>query len=89
LHLTVQITPEVTMRIKRARRVRSAAISFAAIVALSAAASPAVARVRVPIRPTVDDHAHYGDRNGVEPRGELFRGRYQLQLSQARKRTSA
>jgi len=54
------------MRFKRARRVRSAAISFAAIVAVRAAASPAVARVRVPIRPTVDDRTHYGDRNGVE-----------------------
>jgi hypothetical protein len=69
------------MRFTSARRVRSAAISFAAIVALSAAASPAVAQVRIPVGPTVDAHTHHVDRTRVEQ----FRGRYQLRLSQARK----
>jgi hypothetical protein len=73
------------MRFRRVRRFRSAAICFAAIVALSAAASPAVAQVSITVGPTVDDHTHDVDRNRVQQRGKTFRGRYQLQLSQARK----
>jgi hypothetical protein len=73
------------MRFRHAGRVRSAAICFSAIVALSAAASPAVAQVRIPVGPTVGSHTHDVGRNRVEQRRETVRGRYQLQLSYARK----
>ena len=72
------------MMFKGANRVRAVTVAVAATVALSAA-SPAGAQVHSPVGPTVDGRVHHADRNGVERRAERFRGRYQLQLPQARR----
>jgi hypothetical protein len=80
-HTTAHITPEVNMKFKHAVRVRLAATALAATVA-----SPALAQVRIGVGPTVHDPKPYSDRiAGGERRAEQFRGRYQLQLGQARK----
>ena len=77
------------MRFKRVRHVRAVAIFLAATVALSVAASPSGAQAHIPVGSTADGHADSGDRNGVERRAPRFRGRYQLQLPQARTRATA
>jgi hypothetical protein len=85
-HATAHITPEVIMRFKHVVRVRPAVSVLAATVAVGAVASPALARVRVGVGPTVHDPKAYGDRvAGVERRAERLGGRHQLQLSRARR----
>lgn len=68
----------------RVGRFLPTAVVTAAMVAVSAASSPAVAQVPVPVGPTVVVHSHTREKS-VERRAERFRGRYQLRLSQARK----
>jgi hypothetical protein len=70
------------MTFNHPRRVRAVAIAFAAIVALSGPASPAVAGGPIQVRPTVD-HASDTAASHVERRGAPFRARYQLRLGGA------
>jgi hypothetical protein len=82
---TVQITPEDRMSFTHAGRAR-AAIAVAAAVALTAAASPAAAEVHAGVDPTVVvDHPRHDEAIGVGRGTGHFRGRYKLQLGEARR----
>jgi hypothetical protein len=84
-HTTPHITPEVIVKLKHAVRVRPSVSALAATVALGAVASPALAEVRIGVRPALHDAKPSSDRiAGVERSAWPYRGRYQLRLSQAR-----